>query len=217
MNGVKLLKKLNNEELIKTITQCYSKREILKCFNINITNSTALKYISSFIVENNVNIDHFSNNGLHTTYSYEYVKEKVENNICWTDLMHDMQITFNGNMIKSVKKLVTHYKLSTEHFDKIKAAVKNHSKIKSYDEIFCINSTVQRSTTKNYILKHKLLPYECANENCNIKDVWNDKPITLHLEHKNGINNDNRLENLCFLCPNCHSQTSTYSGRNNNK
>jgi hypothetical protein len=34
------------------------------------------------------------------------------------------------------------------------------------------------------------------------------------LEHVNGINNDHSLENLCFLCPNCHSQTSTYCGKN---
>ena len=35
--------------------------------------------------------------------------------------------------------------------------------------------------------------------------------------HINGINNDHRLENLRFLCPNCHSQTSTYAGKNKRK
>ena len=55
MNGVKLLKELSNEELIRTITHCYSKRDILKYYNINTINSTALKYISSFIKDNNVN------------------------------------------------------------------------------------------------------------------------------------------------------------------
>ncbi|MGH7660947.1 MAG: HNH endonuclease [Vulcanimicrobiaceae bacterium] len=36
----------------------------------------------------------------------------------------------------------------------------------------------------------------------------------LHIDHLNGANNDHRLENLRLLCPNCHSQTSTYCGRN---
>ena len=43
------------------------------------------------------------------------------------------------------------------------------------------------------------------------RDKWNDIPLTLHLDHINGDNTDNRIENLRILCPNCHSQTITYS------
>jgi predicted RNA-binding Zn-ribbon protein involved in translation (DUF1610 family) len=49
--------------------------------------------------------------------------------------------------------------------------------------------------------------YRCHE--CGIS-AWRDLPISFHLDHINGINNDNRLENLRFLCPNCHSQTATY-------
>ena len=41
-----------------------------------------------------------------------------------------------------------------------------------------------------------------------------DKKLSLQLDHINGINNDHRIENLRFLCPNCHSQTETYAGKN---
>jgi|LakMenEpi03Aug12_release.lakeMendotaPanAssembly.Ray.scaffolds.fasta_scaffold443109_2 hypothetical protein len=51
-------------------------------------------------------------------------------------------------------------------------------------------------------------------EECNLESTWNGKPITLHLDHINGISTDHRLENLRILCPNCHSQTDTYSGKN---
>lgn len=50
---------------------------------------------------------------------------------------------------------------------------------------------------------------ECGNEG-----EWNNKPITLELDHINGDRFDNRLENLRILCPNCHSQTPTFRGRN---
>jgi 5-methylcytosine-specific restriction endonuclease McrA len=43
---------------------------------------------------------------------------------------------------------------------------------------------------------------------------WRGQPLSLHLDHLNGIRNDNRLENLRILCPNCHSQTGTYCKRN---
>jgi hypothetical protein len=44
--------------------------------------------------------------------------------------------------------------------------------------------------------------------------AWQGCPIPLELEHKNGNRNDNRLENLELLCPNCHALTPTYRGRN---
>ena len=66
---------------------------------------------------------------------------------------------------------------------------------------------------KNRILKDGLIPYKCAH--CFNTGEHNNKPLVLELDHINGVYNDNRLENLRFLCPNCHSQTSTSSGKNN--
>jgi 5-methylcytosine-specific restriction endonuclease McrA len=50
-------------------------------------------------------------------------------------------------------------------------------------------------------------------ELCGIVE-WNNKPISFELDHINGIRNDHRLENLRVICPNCHSQTSTYRAKN---
>lgn len=56
------------------------------------------------------------------------------------------------------------------------------------------------------------VPAECAE--CGIGPSWNGKPLTLQVDHHNGAYWDCRLENLRLLCPNCHSQTPTYAGRN---
>jgi hypothetical protein len=45
--------------------------------------------------------------------------------------------------------------------------------------------------------------------------TWNKKPLSLHVDHKDGNTFNNKSKNLRFLCPNCHSQTANYSGRKN--
>lgn len=52
---------------------------------------------------------------------------------------------------------------------------------------------------------------------CGLTTHWRGKPISLEIDHRNGVDRDNRLENLRFLCPNCHSQTETYRGKNYGK
>jgi hypothetical protein len=73
------------------------------------------------------------------------------------------------------------------------------------------NEIKTRAGIRKRIIEENLIPYKCGE--CELEE-WRGKKISLHLDHINGKSDDHRLENLRFLCPNCHSLTETYTGRN---
>jgi hypothetical protein len=78
--------------------------------------------------------------------------------------------------------------------------------------IFTKNSTYARNCLKKRILLDNLIYYKCSI--CDIGPEWMGKPMPLILDHINGINNDNRFENLRFVCGHCDSQLETYKSKN---
>lgn len=79
------------------------------------------------------------------------------------------------------------------------------------ESILIRGSSYNRVELKRRLIKESLLEEKCYE--CGISSEWNGKRLSLQLDHINGICNDNRLENLRLLCPNCHSQTETFAGR----
>ncbi len=86
------------------------------------------------------------------------------------------------------------------------------SKRFSNNIVFVENSSYARHNLKRRIIEEKLLEYKCVC--CGNIGEHNSQPLTLQLDHINGVNNDHRLENLRFLCPNCHTQQDTYAAKN---
>lgn len=82
---------------------------------------------------------------------------------------------------------------------------------KNKGNVLKINEIASRAGMRNRILKENLISHEC-NE-CGISE-WKGKKLSLHLDHIDGNNGNHELSNLRFLCPNCHSLTNTYTGRN---
>ncbi|MCK9429142.1 MAG: HNH endonuclease [Candidatus Omnitrophica bacterium] len=83
--------------------------------------------------------------------------------------------------------------------------------VNSNDELFTANSKISRVQIRRRILAENLIEYKCSG--CGIVDKYNGIEISLQLDHINGIRNDHRLENLRWLCPNCHSQQITSFGK----
>ena len=90
----------------------------------------------------------------------------------------------------------------------------NHIKFIPLSEILVANSTYTCiARLKIRLLRAGLLAARCYAEDCGLTE-WKGKSISLQLDHINGDKRDHRIENLRLLCPNCHSQTDSFAGRN---
>lgn len=70
---------------------------------------------------------------------------------------------------------------------------------------------------KKRLIQLGILEQKCYGKRCSLTTTWLNEVLILQLDHINGIHTDNTPCNLRFLCPNCHSQTKTFSGRNNKR
>lgn len=153
------------------------------------------------------------------TLEKEKFQELVDNSTSYRDVLRKLGLTIvAGNYIT----LNSRIKSENINLDKIKFNRKRlrktwqaNKKSLSNAEVFVENSSYKRGDVKKRIIQQNLLSYECSK--CKLKNEWMNASLVLILDHINGINNDHRLENLRFLCPNCNSQTSTFAGRNNKK
>lgn len=146
--------------------------------------------------------------------SDEQFVELLKKSSTISEVLFKLGYTVKGNSwgYSQVKRRMDDLNLDYSIF-KGKSAVIKITKLNNVrkEDILKENCKHQRTVLRRYVIKNNLIPYKCEICGCT---EWQGKTLSLELDHINGINNDNRLENLRFLCPNCHSQTSTYGSRN---
>ena len=149
-------------------------------------------------------------NGFNKTHNWDenLLRDAVKKSECKSDVLRILGISTKSGNFQTLDRYVKKYGIDDSG---LKYDYKRGNKwveTRLNEEIFCSQSNVSKNTLKNRILKENLIDYKCSL--CGLENVWNDKKIQLQLDHINGKNDDNRLENLRYLCPNCHSQTETY-------
>lgn len=97
----------------------------------------------------------------------------------------------------------SHFKIRTQEKERV---------VRTEANVFVEDSTATQKTLRTWYRKGNYTPYQCSI--CHLEPIWQGKPLTLILDHINGINNDDRLENLRWVCPNCNQQLETTNGKN---
>ena len=146
-------------------------------------------------------------------YSIEDVRDAVRDNKSIAGVLRQLGLRPIGGNYRTINHLISNYHLDISHFtgqgwntglkfkpNKIIPDSEIYTKNSEYKCSWRLRERYKKTTGINYC------------ENCKTKE-WMGLPVPLEIHHVNGINTDNRLENLQLLCPNCHALTNNYRGR----
>lgn len=207
------------QDLIDSSTSWYDL--VINKFNYKSLNT----YPNTILIKNGFDISKFGKYKIWINNIEKISNDEFINIVKNSNTMRQIAIKCNieepkKQTINIIKKRINELNIDDKHIQDEKV-FKHYQMVTGFgnckytlDEILVKNSKYHNSTClKNRLMKEKNWKNECSI--CHITE-WNNKPIVMHLDHINGEHTDNRIENIRLLCPNCHSQTSNYTGKNIN-
>lgn len=141
-------------------------------------------------------------------FSDDELREIVKNSISFQQVKKQLGYASNsGSSTEALRKVFKGKNIDYSHFTGQSWNKKN--------DIKTIPKTNRKRTymSPTYIKNKYIETHEYKCQCCGIS-IWNNKPITLQLHHIDGNRNNNEDNNLMLLCPNCHSQTDNFCGKN---
>ena len=211
---------LSDEEFANVVAKNDNIRNIVVALGYSPSSGSMAKKVKERIQRQNLDTSHFNSYIRDMPKRFCRIDELskgeldvlVKNNVCFIDVLLELGYQRSGSMAKRLRERMDELGVDYSHFTGRSAKPSSNPRYQ-LEEILVQNSPYTNiHSLKIRLVREGWLEYKCAS--CGNEGLWNGKPLTLQLEHKNGIHNDHRLENLCFLCPNCHSQTKTFAGKN---
>lgn len=203
MSKIQLVYQLNNKQLKVLYLQKGSISNMLRTLGIN-QDPRCRKIVSERLCKIFGNNNHSTKHRPKVEYSIAEIRRLASKVSSVTALLQNLKLQPVGNNITRYRQLLTKHNISL---------LPHQTKTWSDEKVYCENSSFDRRSLSARVKRDKWLNSTC--DKCDNGGIWNRTPLVLHLDHKNGKNNDHRKTNLRWLCPNCHSQTHTYGGRNN--
>lgn len=152
----------------------------------------------------------------HHNYTRELLEPIVQSSTSIKQVLQKLDRQMTGGNYCHIKKTIDKFHIDRSHF---KGQAWNKGKHtskytkESFVKIILVKNGPGWTSHKIKLSLYKFGLKEEKCEKCGQEPVWNNEKLGMHLDHLNGDHSDNRFENLIILCPNCHTQTPTYSAK----
>jgi hypothetical protein len=148
------------------------------------------------------------------SYTEQEARAAIAASKSWAESLRRLGLCPTGGAWRILKKYAERWQISTEHFDPRAACGANlKRKARPLPEVLVAGSTYGRQHVKRRLLAEGLKEPRC--ELCGQDETWRGRPMSMILDHINGVRDDHRLENLRMVCPNCAATLDTHCGRRN--
>lgn len=150
-------------------------------------------------------------------YTREVLEPAVAASTSVAGVLRYLGLRQNGGAHAHISRTIKKLGLDTAHFQRW--GPHNTVPLKHAPERILVRRPPGSARTSRRMLRRAVLesglPHECAI--CGINAVWRGQPLTLDIDHIDGDFLNNEIENLRFLCPNCHRQTPNFAGKSSGK
>ncbi|MFJ4983135.1 HNH endonuclease signature motif containing protein [Streptomyces sp. NPDC088732] len=209
-------RRYTKEILEDATSRCGSIREILEHLDVAPYDS-AYRHIARRLAHFGVDTSHFSQpatSGPRVIGSDE-LRAAVNGSTSLAGIIRSLGLPDNGTCRRRIKRAIAEHGLSTAHFTGQAHArgIPSQRRKPAEDILRRLDAGSPRTSRRQLhrALQEVGLAYVCGA--CGTGPVWQGLPIALEIDHVNGDRLDNRIGNLRYLCPSCHSQTATFAGR----
>jgi len=141
------------------------------------------------------------------------LRDAVEASRSYSGVLRHLGLRVAGGNFATARRYIARWGISTAHFDGDTAHRFGPRPVRPLDEILVADSNHSRAGVKRRLFGEGVKTRRC--ELCGQDEIWEGKRMSLILDHINGVWNDNRLENLRIVCPNCNATFETHCGKKN--
>ena len=146
-------------------------------------------------------------------YTKEWLEQLCADSYSFAEVLRKAGRAQAGGSQATLKKKIQEWDIDISHFTGQRwQATPIQQEKRSPENLFVYGKETNNQTLRKYLLDYNLIEYKCSE--CGCDGNWRGKKISLELHHKDGDHKNCLVNNLTFLCPNCHAATENYGSKN---